>query len=180
MVGQQHNRRSLALAAAVTLVALTAASGNAGNGTEVEARGGFEFEPNEVIEGTLQWHDGDIEITSGDYLTIADHDDLPGEPHIFTIVNENEKPQTVEELFSGVCTTCNSALIQHDTNGNQQADPGDVFLIDVGAPGFNEVGDSVVVPDGQKTSIQVTAPPGTTLHFICPIHNEMQGVMKVR
>ena len=56
-------------------------------------------------------------------------------------------------------------------------------VVDVGAPGFNEPGDSLffVAEEPFNTiSAQVTAPAGTTLKYLCAIHPWMQGTITVR
>ncbi|WP_242701815.1 hypothetical protein [Arthrobacter cavernae] len=165
-------KTTLVVAAVCGMVAFGGVSGSvAGGGTQVEARGGFAFEPNKLVQSTLAWHGGDISIGSGDKLTIVSGDEIPGEPHFFTIVNPDEKPQFIQDLFSGGCQTCNAALDQHFRG---------VPSIDVGKPGFGEVGDSVAIPDGESVPVDVTAPAGTMLHFMCSLHTEMQGVMEVR
>ena len=50
----------------------------------------------------------------------------------------------------------------------------------VGAAGFDQPGDSIFVAPHGKMSFDVTAPAGTTLHFICAIHPWMQGRIRVR
>ena len=165
----------------VAVLGVAGASASAsGGGEEVEARGGFAFEPNKEIQGTLNWHSGELKIRSGEDLRILSNDEIPGEPHVFTIVNQVEQPQTLEELFVGGCDTCNTALAAHDTNGNQQLDEGDQLVVNVGPAGLNEVGDSVALPDEATMVEMVTAPAGTTLYFMCAIHPEMQGVLEVR
>jgi len=38
---------------------------------------------------------------------------------------------------------------------------------------------TVLLPPSTSISVQVTAPPGTTLSYFCAIHARMQGTIKV-
>ena len=53
-------------------------------------------------------------------------------------------------------------------------------VVNVGAAGFDQPGDSMFIPPHGRVSFDVTAPAGTTLHFMCAIHPWMQGRIKVR
>ncbi|HET7476777.1 MAG TPA: hypothetical protein VFJ97_12250 [Dermatophilaceae bacterium] len=162
--------------AVVALATVTSSTAFAAGGSRVEARGNVTFEPNQRIEDTLQWHGGELSVKSGERLTIVSNDELPGEPHVFTIVRAQEQPQTLDEL--GVsCGTCQDALAAHDPDGNGL--PPFTLVVNKGKPGIDTVGDSFILFDGATITPRVTAKPGTTLFFICSIHNEMQGVLHV-
>ena len=165
------------LAVCTALTTVTSDAAGAG-GARVEARGAFSFQPNQRVQGTLQWHDGEQSVRSGDRLTIVSADEVPGEPHIFTVVGADEQPKTLDELFSGsTCHTCRAALAVHDENLDGK--PPFVDVVPAGQDGLDAIGDSFLLDDGVTLTQRVTAPSGTTLHFICSIHNEMQGVLHV-
>ena len=81
-------------------------------------------------------------------------------------------------------TICNQTAAGHLKN--PKAPPGPTndiahWTVDKGKPGLDEPGDSIAI-EGAKhksISIKVTAPAGTTLHFICAVHPWMQGTIKV-
>jgi hypothetical protein len=147
-------------------------------GARIEARGAFSFEPNDRILGTLRWANGRETVSSGSRLTLVSNDSLPREPHVFTIVGRREKPRTLDQFFSGdTCRTCQQSLAAHDPNFDGQ--PPFVPTVNRGGPGIDTAGDSFILFDGATIRHRVTAEPGTRLHFMCSIHNEMQGVLVV-
>jgi hypothetical protein len=144
----------------------------------IEARGAFTFEPNRRILGTLHWANGRETARSGSRLTVVSNDSIPREPHVFTIVGRAEQPRTLDQFFAGnTCRTCAEALGTHDPNFDGR--PPFVPTVNRGGPGFDAKGDSFILFDGATVRPRVTAEPGTRLHFICSIHNEMQGVLVV-
>jgi hypothetical protein len=172
-------KKAVTLVSLVSAAVLTTTTASAAGGARVEARGhSFSFEPNEQILDTLHWHAGVLHVHSGDILTIADSDQTD-EPHVFTIVRRGEKPRTIDELFSETptCTTCMQALAGHDPNGDQE--PPFIQVVNKGKRGLDTVGDSYLLLPGKPIRVRITAPAGTTLNFICSIHNQMQGVMHV-
>jgi hypothetical protein len=53
--------------------------------------------------------------------------------------------------------------------------------VNVGAAGFDQPGDSVILAAKSKnTKVQITAKAGTRLYFMCAIHPEMQGEIDVK
>jgi hypothetical protein len=63
---------------------------------------------------------------------------------------------------------------------NEEAETIGKPLVNVGAAGFDQPGDSIIVPPGGKVSFDVTADEGTNLNFLCALHPWMQGKFKVR
>ena len=53
-------------------------------------------------------------------------------------------------------------------------------IVDVGTPGIDAPGDSVVLNPKQTVKVDVSAAKGKTLHFMCGIHAWMQGKLKTR
>lgn len=97
------------------------------------------------------------------------------EPHTFTVVNEKNVPDTIDEIFN--CGLCNEAGSRHDPDGNQK--PPFVTRVNAGAVGLDRQGDSRLVLTGATVYAQVTAPRGSTLHYICAIHPWMHGKIRV-
>jgi hypothetical protein len=108
-------------------------------------------------------------------------------PHTFSLVKKSALPKTRQQIrdcgrnFEGIC----GAITEwHEVD----IDTGDVGRnpVDVGQRGWNRegsrsrVGDSVVTERrNQAFDGRVSAQAGTKLHFICAIHPEMQGAVKV-
>jgi hypothetical protein len=82
-------------------------------------------------------------------------------------------PTDVEEVFG--CQApgepCGDALAAHVGGGP---------LIDVGSPGLDAPGDSLLFFAGESASATISAPAGSTLFYLCAIHPWMQGSIIVR
>ena len=108
-------------------------------------------------------------------------------PHTFSLAEASVLPKTKGQME--VCFTkdhiCKAIAIWHGVKGNG---PPTINPVKVGAPGWStmgnltEKGDSWFTGNKPGTSFeqQVTAEPGTTIHYICAIHPEMQGSFKVQ
>jgi len=146
------------------------------NGTTPTVRtlGDESFEPNVLIQATLHFSPMVIDVPSGGTLRFIKQDNAPDEPHTLSIVRQDQVPADVEEVFN--CTACNRILNEHfgGSTPKLRVDPD-------GDGGLNTPGDSILILPGVNNSITatVTAPAGTTLHFICAIHGWMQGEIKV-
>jgi len=170
-------KKAMTLLSLVSAAVLATTTASASGGARVEARGGVFFEPNVHVLDTLRWHKGMLHVHSGEVLTIADGERID-EPHVFTIVRRGEKPKNIEELFSGTtCKTCAEALAAHDPGNDQE--PPFIRVVNKGKRGLDTVGDSYLLLPDTPIRVKITAKPGTTLNFICSIHNEMQGVLHV-
>ncbi|MGH2651068.1 MAG: cupredoxin domain-containing protein, partial [Actinomycetota bacterium] len=54
-----------------------------------------------------------------------------------------------------------------------------VLVIEVGGPGLDAPGDSLLLFPGESISASVSAPAGSTLFYLCAIHPWMQGSITV-
>ncbi len=176
-----------AVAVLTTLAALWAnspgqASAQNADGPWVETRGGTDFIQNKIIFSTLNFYPGEITVNQGDEITFkfADQDT---EPHTATFVSQEDLPDSVEEVFG--CAPCEVALVNH-FGGQFPEDEGEGPpqvpnpLLDEGAEGLDSPGDSLWFFPGESVSAQVSAPPGTTLYYVCAIHPWMQGSIIVQ
>lgn len=102
--------------------------------------------------------------------------------HTLSIVKRAQLPRTVAQIEN--CGVCSAIAKSHGVNPEgPPSGPPPIPRVDVGAPGLNTAGDSVVVgPKGQggPVTFKVTAPPGTILHFVCAPHPWMQGRLLVQ
>src|SRR5204862_4969365 len=100
-----------------------------------------------------------------------------------TIVPKASLPKTVAQVEN--CSICQRLATPHLKNPKAPPDQNNPivhFVLNKGAAGLDEVGDSIaVLPQGlhRSISIQVTAPAGTTLDFLCAVHPWMQGRIRV-
>lgn len=192
-------KKVLVLALSVLFVTLAAVGvafasqqpGNDGNAITVETRGDTGFIANKMVFSTLAFHPGAIEVNQGDTVAFvfADED---VEPHTATVVSQEDMPDTVEEVFN--CEPCNAVLEAHfsgtepeegapqppsDHHGLQQPSDGIVPVINQGEQGLDAAGDSLLFFPGETIEAAISAPPGTTLYYVCAIHPWMQGAIEV-
>ena len=174
MARSKKHRRAAAVIAVVALAAGLGA-GSAQAAETVLTRGGDEFAPNEYVRSSLRFAPGTITVSPGERVTWIDRD-RSQDPHTVTIVNLRNMPNTIEEVFE--CEICALA-------GAHLEDPNDpsagiaTCRVNVGPPGLNTQGDSLLFLNGQRISGRVNASAGRTLHYFCAIHAWMQGAIRV-
>jgi hypothetical protein len=147
----------------------------AGGGITIRTEGDEAFEANALIQSTFRFSNELTKIPSGGTFTFIKKDQVPDEPHTLTIVNAAALPKSVEDVFN--CDVCNATLAAHFPAGG-----GVKLRVDKNSDGGLDVaGDSILILPGVNNSItaKVTAPAGTTLHFLCAFHPWMQGIIKV-
>jgi hypothetical protein len=138
---------------------------------------------NRFVEDTLRWNHDVYTVPSGGTLHIVNLAADEG-PHTFTVVAKKDEPRTAAQLFN--CQICNKLAKAHGADPNSNAPPKFPFLENgVGQatpPSVNQPGDSGVTGKGKKgesIDLNVTAPAGTKLYFMCLIHPWMQAVVNV-
>jgi len=170
--------RRLAPLAALSLVALTPATAASGaTDKTVQTKGDSTFVPNSKIMATLKFAPGHVVVHSGDTLTLQKAD-RTSEPHTLSIVNADEVPATIDDVFQcgepgTVCDEVFSLFPQEPTTATFANGPGT-------GPGIDGRLDTLVVFPGESISAQVTAAPGSRLSFMCAIHAWMQGEIDVQ
>jgi plastocyanin len=161
-------RKLLVVVVTVALAATIALSASASPST-VATRGDEVFVPNAMVQSTLRFSPGTVNASAGQTLTWI-HDDRTEAPHTVTIVDQADLPTTIEEVFE--CPACFAALDAHFAGGPNP-------VVDVGASGLDQPGDSLLFFHGESISAEVSAPAGTTLYYLCAIHPWMQGSITV-
>ena len=167
-------RAVLVLAVSIGVVAAFAGWAGAGSTRTVRTVGDETFVANAKVMATLKFAPGQVVVESGNEVTWS-HDDRTSAPHTVSILDASDLPGSIEEVFE--CVICNEFGAAHFG-----PDFGGPFtpVVDVGAPGFDQAGDSVFFEHGEAFTMMISAPPGSTLAYFCAIHPWMQGTIKVR
>jgi plastocyanin len=191
MSRHKHARAWVAAATAILAVAIAvpAFAATVPNHVRQTTVGGERFVPNRLIADTMHFKVGTVHIKSGGTLTFVDK---TKNAHTFSIVKKRQVPRTakaVDNCFGP--GPCDEIAIAHgavnpDTGEEQEPT---TPLVNVGKAGFNQPGDSIVLPPAggpaaarahaSRTNVKITASAGKTLYFICAIHPWMQGKVVV-
>jgi plastocyanin len=138
----------------------------------VRTAGSETFAPNARIASNLRFIPGDVQIRSGGTLTLETGDSTQ-EPHTLTIVDADEVPASIDEVFEcGAPDTVCAAVFAFFPESEE---PPRVIEGPGTHAGIDGRLDTLLVMPGESVSATVTAPSGTTLYFICAIHAWMQG-----
>jgi len=182
-----RNRKIAAGAAGLALIAAGGAAAVSASGADtaaapttavVKQKAGTAFKPNRWVKDKLRFNKDVYTVQSGGTLRVVNTQANEG-PHTVSIVKKKDLPTSFN------CPVCNKLGEAHGAdpngskpakfdfveNGEGQKDPAD----------FNKPGDSGLTGDnkGDEFEVQVTAPPGKTLHFMCIVHPWMQAKLKV-
>lgn len=168
----------LAAAAGGGLVAVPAVAQDPGK--TLTARGGTTMRPNHSVLDTQRFTPGSLTIAPNATLTLRDRT-INGEPHTVSIVKATDLPKRASQVGrcyeGGVC----ARLEQAHTGGEESQGPPKNPVVNVGKEGLDQPGDSVFfMKDAGTTKIKVSAARGANLRFLCIIHPQMQGLIKVR
>ena len=184
-------RRALVVAVlGATLFALGGSALAAGKGkvksngkgpakAKIVIKGSESFKPNAYIKDSMHFVGGTVSVRSGATVTLTN--DTPNE-HTLSIVKSSQLPRTIGQLEA--CAVCGEIAKSHGVDPTAPpSGPPPILLVNAGAPGFDEPGDSLIIGPkghGAPVSFKVTAPPGTVLSFMCAIHPWMQGRFLVK
>ncbi len=167
----------LALGLALTAVAVAggATASKAPKKATETADGKVQFKVNKFFKEGYHYHEGKITIASGGTLKLRDK---TGEDHTFSLVKKQPKTLKAANDCFGPTGVCGQILAAH---GGSDNGPPTNPVVNVGADGFDQAGDSVVLPGKSKnTTVKITAKAGTRLKFMCVIHPQMQGEIDVK
>lgn len=137
-------------------------------------KGGTIFKPNRFIGDGQRFGRDVTAIKSRGTLTIRNG---TREPHTFSIIRKSEVPRTARQVEN--CRVCQALGQAHGIPPNGEGPP-TIPLVDRGAAGFNQPGDSITFGPRQRVRARITARSGRTLRFICAIHPWMLGKVAVR
>jgi plastocyanin len=173
-------RRVLAiLSTAIVFIVPTITTGSVAGGSPEPAKhesnlvrllGTETFEANTLIQATFRFSPERLFPHSGESVRWIDQDKTE-DPHTITVVRRSQLPTSVPEVFQ--CEACNAALDAHFSSNPPKV------RVNVGAPGLDQPGDSLLLLPDASIGAQVTADPGTRLYYLCSIHAWMQGKLVV-
>jgi plastocyanin len=170
----------------ITVMAITMAATvsigivSADGGKKVDVKGLETFEANSLFLSNLRFAPEHIKVKKEDKVTWKD-DALTSVPHTITIVDPADLPSNFAEAYIcnwdkrilGVDGPCLQFVDAH--GGIPPTTP----VVEVGRKGLDAAGDSIFLPPNSSVSAQITAAPGSVLHYICIIHPWMQGSITV-
>jgi hypothetical protein len=168
------------LALGLTLTAVAVAGGatasKAPKTATVRADGKLQFKVNKFFKEGYHYQKGKVVIRSGGTLKIADK---TGEDHTFSLVAKKDAPKTIKQV--GACFEGGACAKVFEAHGFTDNGPPANPVVNVGAPGLDVAGDSLLLAAKSKnTTVNVSAKAGSRLHFMCAIHPEMQGDIIVK
>ena len=174
-MGRKH---VVAVAAALVaaVVAGAALAATRGGGPVVKTPGTSAFVINQYAKDSVHFAPATITVPSGGSITFMKSDKDP-EPHTVTISTKAD----LVKSFAQRCKPCEIAS-HHLKDPNDESKGVRTYVLNKGKPGFDVEGDSLALaPKGphKQATVVVSAPPGTTLYFMCTIHPWMQGKIVV-
>src|SRR3954453_19166969 len=141
----------------------------------VKTPGGVSFVVNQYIKDAVHFSPGHIQVASGETVTFK-HTTKESEPHTITVSTAAHLPKKASDFER--CKPCEIAS-HHLKNPKDQTSPIAHLILNKGPAGLDEEGDSVALKPKKSVTIAITAPAGTTLHFMCAVHPWMQGTITV-
>jgi plastocyanin len=180
MSQRKHARVGIAVVSAIVAVALAVPALAAAPPAKVTQKivSSTKFVPNRYIQEGLRFKLDRINIRKGGTVTLVD---TSHEDHTFSLVKKSQVPTTVRQLDncfrSGPCAklAVKHGAINPDTGEEQ---PPTTPLVNAGKDGFNQPGDSVIVPGGKRVKVKVTS--AQPLYYICAIHPWMSGAINAK
>jgi hypothetical protein len=161
------------LAAAIAIPAFAAAP----NRATQRIVGGVKFVPNRMIADTMHFQKDEIAVQKGGRITLIDRTEAP---HSFSLVTRRQIPKTargVDACFSR--GPCGRLAVEHgavNPETGEEQEP-TTPLVNAGKAGFNQPGDSVLIPPGGRTTVNVTG--AKDMYYLCAIHPWMLGKIDV-
>lgn len=140
--------------------------------------GGPAFKANRFVKDTMRFNRDVTAIRRGGKLVLRDR---TKQPHTFSVVKKDEIPRNMRQMENcfgpGPCDDLAVAHGAINPETGEEQDP-TTPLVNVGPEGFNQPGDSVLIPPGGKVTIDITG--ARNLNYLCAIHPWMLGKIDVR
>ena len=176
MSRRKHARAGMAAVVAVIAVAI-AVPALAAAPTRVTQKmvGAGKFVPNRSVSDTMHFKKDRLVIAKGGTVALVN---TTRAPHTFSLVTKRQVPRKLADVDA--CFEkgpCGKLAVEHgainpDTGEEQEPT---VPLVNKGKAGFNQPGDSIILPPRAKRKVKVTS--AQPLYYICAIHPWMLGAI---
>lgn len=176
----RHKLGRLALVAVVAVVAAAVAVpalAGTPNRATLKTVGKPSFKANRYVKDGVRFNLDSVAIRKGGTLTLVDE---TKQPHTFSLVRKGQLPATLRQMENcfgrGPCDDLAVAhgAVNPDTGEEQEPT---TPRVNVGKDGFNQPGDSVLIPPDGRTKVKVTG--SNDLYYLCAIHPWMLGKVNV-
>ena len=171
-----------ALLAAAGGMATAATTADTHGSVTVKQSYSTKMVPNRYFQSGMRWNRDSYTVQTGGKLTLLFNKDQEG-PHTLSVVKARDLPDNAREANN--CRACEAIGAAHGANPNSDAPPKFPFVENGKGQkkpaDFDRPGDSMLTgpTKGSKVTVDVTAPAGRTLSFLCAIHPQMQAKLKV-
>ena len=174
--------RVIGLGATALAAAALAVPAIAADTKTITIKGGMTVKPGKSFTDNQRFSPLAGSVKSGSTISIVNKAKSE-DPHTFSLAKASDIPKTIAQgnkcFEGGACAQLFQAHEVPEDDG-----PPKKPLVDVGAEGFDQPGDSVVISPpgapGSSAKVKITAKKGTTLNYFCAIHPWMQGKIKVK
>ncbi len=153
-------------------------------GPTVKILGDNSARINQRVVSSYHFGPGKIHVRTGGMVTFTNTGrcSVPFDcAHTISIVGESQLPVDVREVFACLFdfpgTVCMKISDAHFPQG--PTGPVNPIANVTGEPSGFQGANSFLINHGQTLDIVITAPTGTTIHYMCGIHPWMQGTIVV-
>jgi hypothetical protein len=173
------SRRSIVALASATVLGVSLVSapafGQSPKPAKLKIVGSLTLQPGKWVRDDQRFKPLSRALAPGTEVRLANKAKTE-DPHTLSLVKRSDLPMAPEEVFA--CEACGAFFPAHgvDEATGEIANP----VVNVGAPGFDQPGDSIFIPPGGTVRFDVTASARTNLYYLCAIHPWMQGKFRVR
>lgn len=144
----------------------------------LQAVGKVTFKANRYVKDGMRFNLDTVRIKQGGKLTLVDK---TKQPHSFSLVKKGQLPTNMRQMENcfgkGPCDEFAVAHGAINPETGEEQEP-TTPLVNVGKAGFNQPGDSVVIPPNGKAKVDITG--AKDLYYLCAIHPWMLGNVDVR
>lgn len=168
----------VALLIAAAIVVPAVAQPNASARVSLNTIGGVKFKANRYVQDTMRFSKDSVSANRGDRIVLRDR---TGQPHTLSLVRRNQLPRNMRQMERcfgpGPCDELAVAHGAINPETGEEQDP-TTPLVNVGRAGFNQPGDSVIIPPRGRATVRISG--ANDMYYICAIHPWMQGTVNVR